>query len=49
MVALSDLEFGRAIDVLDLSGIFYYMLQALFISTYMLAEEFIYGPAHHMQ
>jgi len=43
MVALSDFDFGLAIDVLLLSGMVYFMVLGIFISTYLLAEEFIYG------
>ena len=43
IVALNDFDLGRAIDVLDVSGIVYSMIPELFISTYWLAEEFIYG------
>ena len=43
IVALNDFDLGRAIEVLDVSGIVYSMVPELFISTYMLAEAFIYG------
>ncbi len=47
IVALSDFDFGRAIDVFDLRLMPFSMYIGLFISTYWLAEEFIYGLAHH--
>jgi hypothetical protein len=34
-VALKDFDFGLAIDVFDVSGMVYLMVQALFISTYV--------------
>lgn len=46
-VALRDLDFGLAIDVFVLSGMLDSMLSGLFISTYALAEEIIFGFAHH--
>ena len=49
-MALRLREFGRAIDVFDLSGIFgsplIPMRPMLFIYTYALADEFIYGIAY---
>jgi hypothetical protein len=41
IVALRLFDFGRAIDVLDVSGIVYSTVPGLFISTYILAEELI--------
>jgi hypothetical protein len=46
MVALSDFDFGRAIDVFDLRLMPFSMSSALFNSTYVLAEEFIYSLRH---
>jgi hypothetical protein len=46
IVALRLFDFGLAIDVFDLSGMVYSMFQALYISTYELAEEFIYRTVH---
>jgi hypothetical protein len=43
IVALSDFDFGRAIDVFDLRLMLFSMYIDLFISTYELAEAFIYG------
>ena len=45
-VALSDFDFGRAIDVFDLRLMPFSIYPALFISTYVLAEEFIYALRH---
>jgi len=45
MVALRDFDFGRAIDVFDLRLMPFSMSTELFNSTYVLAEEFIYGFA----
>ena len=42
IVARRDFDFGRAILVLLLSGMDYFMVLVLFISTYVLAEKFIY-------
>jgi len=47
MVALRDFDFGRAIEVFDLRLMPFSMSAALFISTYGLAEEFIYGFLHY--
>jgi hypothetical protein len=46
IVALSDFDFGLAIEVFDLSGMVYFMFKAIFNSTYELAEELIYGCEH---
>lgn len=45
-VALRDFDFGLAIDVFDLRLMPFSMYPALFISTYELAEELIYGVSH---
>jgi hypothetical protein len=45
-VALRDFDFGLAIDVFDLRLMLLSMCLDLFISTYLLAEEFIYGGQH---
>jgi hypothetical protein len=46
IVALRLFDLGRAIDVFDVSGMVYSMVPGLFISTYELVEEFIYGLWH---
>jgi hypothetical protein len=45
-VHLIDFDFGRAIDVFDLSGMLNSMRRRLFNSTYVLAEEIINALAH---
>jgi hypothetical protein len=47
-VALSDFDFGRAIEVFDLRLMPFFMYPDLFISTYLLAEKFIYGFTHRI-
>ena len=42
-VALSEVDPGLAIDTFDLRFMFQIIFLGLFISTYVLAEEFIYG------
>ena len=45
-VARRDFDFGLAIDVFDLRLMPFFMFAVLFISTYWLEDEFIYGFLH---
>lgn len=47
-VALRDVDPGRAVEVLDLRLMLTCMSWALYISTYVYADEYIYALEHHV-